>query len=153
MENNVVEKVKEIIAPLLNTIGAQALDITFKREGPNVVLRIFLDKPEGVTLDECARVNRFLDIELETLNIIDGKYIIEVASPGLDRPLKRFEDYIRSIGKEIRVTTFAPVDNKHELVGTLVGLSQNSIVIIDKEGISSEIPFDKIASAKLYVTC
>ena len=144
----VVKKVKELITSIAAECRYYIVDITYKREGNKPVLRITADKEGGITMDECARFNTELSELLDKENTIDGEYFLEVCSPGLDRKLKKDSDFVWAVGKKVKVVTYAPLDGKKVFNGVLLGMREDNIVI-DEDGISTEIPKEKIASARL----
>jgi len=144
----VIEKVKDILKPIAEERKYYVVDVTYKREGGRLVLRILLDKDGGITMDECAGLNNELSELLDKDSVIDDKYFLEISSPGLDRKLKKDEDFIWAIGKKIKITTFVPIYEKNAFSGTLLGLGEDKIVV-EENGTSWEIPREKIASAKL----
>ncbi|MBL7155762.1 MAG: ribosome maturation factor RimP [Candidatus Omnitrophica bacterium] len=143
-------KIKELVDPIAEERGYFIIDTTYKREGGKMVLRVLLDKEGGITMDECADINNTLSEFLDKENIIEEGCIVEVSSPGLDRKLETDRDFVWAVGKRIKVTTYEPVTDKKVFIGTLLGLGEDNIVI-DEEGVSAEIPREKIASAKLEV--
>lgn len=145
----IIEKVKELLEPLASERSYYIVDITYGREGGRFVLRILADKEGGITIDECASLSNELNELLERENVIEEEYVLETSSPGLDRKLEKDSDFIWAVGKRIKVTTYAPLEGKNVFIGELLGLSDGAIVLSDKEGISTEIPRDKIASARL----
>ena len=149
---DIVNRVTEILSHIAEQRGIEIVDITYKKEGPAMVLRILLDKTGGITIDECGQINKVLSKLLDEENIIDGHYILEVSSPGLGRPMKTERDFQRVLGKDIKVTTYAPIDGKNVFIGKLLGIGSSTIVLEDNEGISTEIPREKIAKARLEIT-
>ena len=147
----VINEVTEILSSIIDTKELEIVDITYKREGRTMVLRILLDKEDGISIDECGKINNELSENLDKENIIDEHYIVEVSSPGLDRPMKTDRDFERVMGKDIKVTTYAPIDGKNVFIGKLQGLSASTIVVEDIERIATEVPRDKIAKAKLEI--
>ena len=93
-------------------------------------------------------MNSELSELLDKESVIEGQYIVEVSSPGLDRKLKKDKDFVWAVGKKVKVTTYAPLDGKNTFRGTLLGLGEDTVVI-DENGTSTEIPREKIASARL----
>jgi len=149
----VVEHVTKFLAPISEREHLEVVDITFKRECSGMTLRVLLDKEGGMSIDEYSRINNELSEVLDKESIISSPYTLEVSSPGLDRPLKTDRDFQRAIGKEVKVTTYAPlVDRKNVIIGKLLGIGKNTLVVLDKEGISAEIPKELIAKAKLEIT-
>ena len=147
----ILDRIKETVYPIVEKEGAEVTDITYKREGGAMVLRILLDKPSHITIGECGKINNELSERLDEANIIEEHYVIEVSSPGLDRPIIKRRDFERVLGKDIRVSTYGPIDGKNVFIGKLLGIGDLTIVVEDKEGISTEIELKKIARAKLEI--
>lgn len=119
-----------------------------------MVLRLFIDKPEGVTLDDCAAVSRELSEILDVEDVIREHYMLEVSSPGLNRPLKKEADYERYAGRLVKVRTFELLadeegNRRKTFLGDLVGLSDGVVTLTLREGQLARIPLDKIAKANL----
>lgn len=144
----VPERIKELIDSIAKERGYYIVDTTYKREGGKLMLRIFPDKPNGITMDECTRFNKELSELLDKESVIEDQYTLEVSSPGLDRKLEKDTDFVWAVGKQIRVTTYASLNGKNTFSGTLLGLGEERVVV-DENGVSTEIPREKIASAKL----
>jgi ribosome maturation factor RimP len=145
----VIERIKALLEPIANERKFYIVDITYRREGGKLALRILADKEGGITMDDCTGLSNELSELLDRKNIIEEQYVLEVSSPGLDRKLNKDEDFAWAVGRRIKVTTYAPLDGKNVFVGVLAGLRDDTIVVSEKEGISAEIPRDKIASARL----
>ena len=127
--------------------------VTYKKEGPDWVLRVFLDKPMGaeseyVSIEECEDATRYLSDKLDELDLIERSYNLEVSSPGLDRELIKDTDFIRFAGRLVEVKTYGQIDGSKNFEGTLVG-KEGDIVIIDTGRKKLEIPSDKIS--KIYL--
>ncbi len=144
-----IERIRELLEPIANERKFYIVDITYRREGGKLALRILADKEGGITMDDCTGLSNELSELLDRKNIIEEQYVLEVSSPGLDRKLNKDEDFAWAVGRRIKVTTYAPLDGKNVFVGVLAGLRDGTIVVSEKEGISTEIPRDKIASARL----
>ncbi|MCX5678487.1 MAG: ribosome maturation factor RimP [Candidatus Omnitrophica bacterium] len=147
---NIIERTKELIGPYLKENGIEPVDITYRRESGGMILRLLVDTPEGIRIDECEAVNNALSELLDKEDFIGEHYVIEVSSPGLDRPIKTNRDFERSMGKELEVATFYPIDGRKLHIGCLAGMNQGEIVL-EANGISTMIPRDKIAIAKLHI--
>jgi ribosome maturation factor RimP len=115
-----------------------------------MVLRLLVDTPEGITIDECEAVNNYLGEMLDSENVMEGHYVLEVASPGLDRHLSSDRDLERVLGKDLSVNMYEPVDGKRSHEGKLVGFNKDEVVI-EAGGISTVIPRAKIAVARLKI--
>lgn len=148
---NTIEKIRDAVSSIVDEKKFEIVDITYKRQGKTNVLRMLLDKPGGITMEECSKINNAVSEKLDQQNIIEDNYTLEVSSPGLDRSLQQRRDFERVLGKGLRVSTYAPIDGKNVFIGKLVGLSDLNIVLEDKDGISAEIGLDKIAKARLDI--
>ncbi len=116
--------------PLLADMGMELVEIQFRREGQGWVLRFFIDKEGGITVDDCAAVSREISAWLEVEDCIDHAYVLEVSSPGLERPLKRPQDFIRFAGRRVRVKLRQDTGQGKVVIGTLVGLEDDAIVLL-----------------------
>ncbi len=155
-----IESVKSLITGYLESNNIELVEITYKREQGGMVLRLLVDTPEGITINECEKLNNYLSRALdregeigedkgeEGKSIIGEHFLLEVASPGLDRPLITDRDFTRAIGKELYVSVYEPIDGKREHEGKLYGMDVNNI-ILEAYGISTVIPRTKIARARL----
>lgn len=125
-----IEKlVEKMVEPILLQNNYELVDVEYVKEAGTWYLRIYIDKEDGVTVDDCEIVSRALDLELERKDPINDPYILEVSSPGLDRPLKKDKDFERSIGKEVEIKTYKTINNQKEFVGTLMSFDSNEVVI------------------------
>lgn len=150
----VTEKIRGIAEGIIVSFGMELVDIEFKREGRQMVLRIFMDKVGGVTLDDCADVSRELSAVLDVEDFIPGTYNLEVSSPGLNRPLKKESDYKKYIGRFVKIRTFEPLpdaagNRRKTFLGVLTGYSDGIISVSLTEGQQAEIPLEKVAKANL----
>lgn len=142
------DRVRDILEPIAKECRLYVIDVTARHESGKMVLRILVDRENGVTMEECANFNNLLNELFDAKNIIENEYILEVSSPGLDRKLKEDGDFAWAVGKSVKVTTYMPLCGRNVFSGVLFGIGEKTIVI-EKDGVSSEIPMDKIASAKL----
>ncbi|HOP41177.1 MAG TPA: ribosome maturation factor RimP [Geobacteraceae bacterium] len=152
--NNVAEKIENIAQPLIAALGMELVEVEYKREGRQMVLRLYIDKPDGITLDDCAAVSRELSALLDVEDVIPGKYTLEVSSPGLNRPLKSLDDFNRYTGRLVKIKTFAPiVDDAGNLrktfLGELLCVDGDMVRLKLREGQTASIPFSGIAKANL----
>jgi len=151
---DVVDQVREAALPILDSLGIELVELEFRKEGPGMVLRLFIDKPGGILLDDCSAVSRELSELLDVEEIVPCHYTLEVSSPGLNRPLTKPADYDRSAGKLVKVRTYEMVaddagNRRKTFLGQLEGLKDGIIHIRLKEGQSAAIPLDKVAKANL----
>lgn len=146
----IVERVQTIIDPILSQEGLELVDIEYRRESKAWVLRLYLDKEGGITLDDCTRMSREVGRNLDIEDFIEVPYTLEVSSPGLTRSLKTQKDFIRYFHRLIKVKTFDPIDNRRNFKGKLLGISENKIEIESDRGIF-EIPLTNVAKANLEI--
>ena len=145
-DNNSVRRVWELTAPLAFKEGLEIVDIELKPEGGRGgrVLRVYLDKEGGPSLEEISRVSRDLsDLLDEHEDVVEGNYTLEVSSPGVNRPLRRPEHFARFVGKKIRVHTRDKINGRHSFLGLLLEVSSETIAL-DQDGARWEIPFSLI---------
>ncbi len=146
-----IEELKSTIQDFLKTKNLYLVDLIYRYEGKDLVLRILVDKPEGgISLDECAYLNNDIGEILDEKDIIQGRYILEVSSPGLDWPLKSKDDFLRCINRSVRFFLNELINGKLELEGTINKVGDDS-VYIDIDGNTIEIPISKITKAKQIV--
>ncbi|WP_066635284.1 ribosome maturation factor RimP [Desulfolucanica intricata] len=149
-KNKVVNLVEELVAPIASRNGVELVDVEYTKEGSQWYLRVFLDKPGGINLDDCQAVSQELSELLDKKDPIPQAYTLEVSSSGLDRPLKKPSDYERFRGHKIELTTYAPLDGKKKFSGRLKGLEEKGIVL-HIDGAEYVIPVEQVASARLAV--
>lgn len=145
-----VGRVTKLAAPYLEDNGIELVEITYRREQGGMTLRLLVDTPEGIKIAECEGLNNYLSEILDKEDFIDEHYVIEVSSPGLDRPMKSDRDFERSLGKDIEVTTYVPVDGRKTHDGLFIGMDKENIVI-ESSGVSTVIPLKSIALARLRI--
>ena len=146
----VIENVKSLINSYLEENNIVLVDTIYRREQGGMVLRLLVDTPEGITIADCEALNNYLSELLDKENVMDGAYILEVSSPGLDRPIVTDKDFTRSMGKVLDISTYEPIDMRKSHSGKLVGMDKDSVVI-ESDGVSTVIPRQKIAKAALKV--
>jgi ribosome maturation factor RimP len=149
-KTNIVEKVEEIITPCVQESGLELVDVEFVKEGGSWYLRIFIDKPGGIDLEDCGQLSQKIDRLLDEKDLIPQSYHLEVSSPGIERPLKKISDYNRFAGEMALITTFVPFDGKKKITGRITAARGDDIVI-DSDGKELSIPFRQVASARLKV--
>jgi ribosome maturation factor RimP len=153
-KDKICEQVGGFALPILDSKSLELVEIEFVRMGKDAVLRLFIDKEGGVTLEDCAYVSHELSAILDVEEIIAVNYTLEVSSPGLDRPLKKPEDYQRYVGRLVKVRTYDQFlddsgNKRKTFLGTLDGLVDGSIRITLKEGQTASIPLERVAKANL----
>lgn len=150
MDKSIIARARELIAPYLAEHDIELVEIIYKRMQGEMTLRLLVETPGGINLKECADLNTHISEVLDKENVIDEYYVIEVSSPGLDRPMKTDRDFERNLGRDIEVTTYEPIDGRKTHDGRFLGMDREKIVI-DKDGTSTVIPRDKIALARLKI--
>ncbi|RQD75381.1 MAG: ribosome maturation factor RimP [Candidatus Syntrophonatronum acetioxidans] len=148
-KKKITESVEELVEPILEDNGMELVEVEFVKEGGNWYLRLFIDKPEGVTLDDCKLVNDELSEILDMEDPIPQSYILEVSSPGVERPLKKEKDFVRFSGEKIKVKTYMPINNQKNFKGLLQGCREGIVQMELENGKQVSIPLDKIAKANL----
>ncbi len=155
VKESVVERVRQIAEPLAASMGYEVVEVEYVREGHGWVLRLYVDKPGGVNLDDCTTFSHTLGPALDVEDFIDVNYSLEVSSPGLERPLRKPEDFRRFAGQRAQVKTYAPVhaadglSDRKSFSGTLVGCSDDQHVELDVDGRRCRIPLSAISKAHL----
>ena len=149
-ENVIVERVRELTSRLLSEAGIELVELTYRRESGGMTLRFTVDKAGGITIGECGALNRKIADILDEADPIEEHYMLEVQSPGLDRKLVETSDFERTIGKDIFVVTYGPVENKREFTGKLKWVGEESIKIEFPSGDEVTIPRNMIAKAKIH---
>ncbi len=139
MNQTVEQQVAQLVAPLIGEKGLELVDIEYVKEGASWYLRIYIDKEGGVELDDCADVSHAVSDVLDRADPIPQSYMLEVSSPGLERPLKKEEDFQRFQGKMVTVKLNAPFHGYQEFTGYLAGLIDGEIVL-EYEGEKVAIP-------------
>jgi ribosome maturation factor RimP len=139
------------IESIMEDLEYELVDVELKKEGSNNFLRIFLDKPGGITLDDCQSMSKAISEELDKTDPIKDPYYLEVSSPGLDRPLKNDKDLKRNINKEVEVKLYQPLDGKKLLQGNLVGFDEKILKIQYEDGAMIEILREKVALIRLAI--
>jgi len=142
------QRFHEMLAPSVAALGCELLGVQVSRGPRHSVLRIYIDKPEGITLDDCEKVSHQISGVLDVEDPIEGEYSLEVSSPGVDRPLFLEQHYQRFAGHRVRIRLSVPVSGRRNLVGTLVAARQGDVVV-ELEGEQLALPLEQIAQARL----
>ena len=143
------QKTEELIMPLIEQHQFELVDVEYVKEGGNWYLRAYIDKPGGITVDDCELVSRALSDLLDEHDFIEDAYILEVSSPGLGRPLKKDKDFARSIGEEVDVKTFRAIQHQKDFTGILKAYDKEKIVLELEGGEEMTIARADIALVRL----
>lgn len=142
--------VEEMVQPYLDEHGFELVDVEYVMEGSNWFLRVFVDKDGGIDIDDCGLISEYLSQKLDENDPIPTAYFLEVSSPGAERPLKKKEDVAKSVGKNVFVTVYEPINGLKEFEGKLESFDNEELVIqtVKKQYV---IPYAKVASARLAI--
>lgn len=144
------DRLRTIIAPVLEEEGYDMVDFKIGRQGRRWLLRVFADKKGGITLAQCTALSKLISDQLDLDDPIQESYILEVSSPGLERPLKTADDFRRKIGKSV-VITYQNDESKNERLEGIIVDSTNDTVCLEEQGHQRAIRLDSIVSARLVV--
>jgi len=143
------QKTEEILIPLVEAHNFELVDVEYVKEGGTWYLRAYIDKPGGITVDDCEIISRALSEALDETDFINEAYILEVSSPGLGRPLKKERDFARSLGEEVELHTYRAINKQKIFFGILSAYDKDNITI-ELEGESKLIfPRTDVALIKL----
>ena len=127
------ERTEKLLGPILEENHFELVDVEYVKEGGSWYLRAYIDKPGGITVDDCEIVNRALGDLLDEEDFIEDSYILEISSPGLGRPLKKERDFARSLGEEVEIRTYRMVNKQKEFRGILKAYDKDTVTIEAEE--------------------
>ena len=143
--------ISALIEPMLKNDGIELVDIEFEGRGRRKTIRLLIDKPGGVNIKDCRNINIMVEPVLRVNKLINSGYILEVASPGLDRRLKSESDFRRVLGRSVEVSTNTPIDDCKQFVGKVNQVLNGVVELIDASGKHIQIPMSQIARAQLEI--
>ncbi len=146
--DRIITAVESFARPVLDDMGLELVEVQFRRESVGWILRLFIDREGGVSVEDCASVSRQISAYLEVEDLIEHAFNLEVSSPGLERPLRKIEDYVRFAGRKARVKLKEPIEGQRVFYGMLGPVTENTIVL-DVDGKQMELDLDAIARARL----
>lgn len=147
-----MEQIRQLLVPILKSLGLVLWDLEFQQQGPKWLLRVYIDREQGgVTLNDCEAVSRDLSALLDVEDVITHSYVLEVSSPGLDRSLTRPEHFARFFGSMIKVKTYQQINGQKVFRGKLLGMTENKISLELENGTLLEIMLSTVAKASLEV--
>ena len=129
----VENRTEELLAPIAEENGVEIYDVEYLKEGSDWYLRAYIDKPEGVNIQDCENVSRALSDKLDEVDFIDDAYILEVSSPGLGRTLKKDKHLEKSLGEEVELRLYKSRDKQEEFAGILKSFDADSVIIETEE--------------------
>jgi ribosome maturation factor RimP len=154
----VVEKVRAIAERVAGGYGLEIFDVQFRREAPGMVLRVRIDRPgaaateaDSVSVGDCANVSRDLSAIFDVEDVVPTAYTLEVSSPGLDRPLRRIDDYVRFTGRRAKIVMREKVDGQGFFRGTIAGVEGEDVLIAGEDRRTHRVPVGVITRANLEV--
>ena len=142
------EHLVELIEPIVNGLGYECVGIEYNPHPKHGLLRIYIDKEEGVFLEDCSKVSHHLSGVLDVEDPIQGNYQLEVSSPGMDRPLFKIDQFKRFIGSQVKVTLFRPINERRKITGLILGVEDSTIRIQEGEQVF-DVPFQVMSKARL----
>lgn len=144
-------EVGQLVDPLADELGFEVVDVEFVPAGGRSIVRVYLDRPGGITLDDCARFSRRLGDLLEMNQTLPHSYVIEVSSPGIERRLKTSEHFRRYVGRRARVETHEPWEGRRHVEGAIAAASDTDVTLSLDEGGSWTVPLAGVRTARLVV--
>lgn len=144
------QKAEKLLTPIVEANGFELVDVEYVKEAGEWYLRGYIDKPGGITVNDCEVVSRAFSDKLDEHDFIEESYIMEISSPGLDRPLKKDKDFERNMGKMVELRTYRPIEKQKEFCGVLTAYDGNSVTIEEDETTRT---FEKkdVALIRLYI--
>ena len=143
------QKAEALVMPLIEENQFELVDVEYVKEGSSKFLRIYIDKPGGITVDDCEVVSRAFGDLLDQEDFIEESYILEVSSPGLGRPLKKEKDFKRSIGQEVEIHLFRGVNKEKEFTGILEAYDGDTITLKREDGTVQVVERSNLALCRL----
>lgn len=144
------QRAQRLLTPIVESHGFELVDVEYVKEAGSWYLRGYIDKPGGITVDDCEVVSRAFSDKLDEEDFISDAYILEISSPGLDRPLKKEKDFARSLGELVEIRTYRPIEKKKEFCGVLTAYDENSVTI-EEDGSSRVFDRKEIALIRLAI--
>ena len=149
-KKNTVDTVWQLAEPIAAELGLTLWDVRFVKEGATWILRVLIDRPDGVSIDDCEAMSRALDEPLDAADPIDCAYCLEVSSPGIERELTRPAHFAQMQGRSVRLHRIRPdSQNRREVQGTLRGLNGDEVCVTCADGTECAVPRKELASVTL----
>ncbi len=151
----VVDRINEVVSPILWALGLELIDVVCVGQGARSIVRVYIDKPGGVTVDDCGRAHLAISPALDVADPFPHAYTLEVSSPGLDRAFKRIQDYRRALGKPVSLKLRQPIDGQWRVAGVLTEVNEQEVTVVVNDPRAERtlrFRFDSIAEARRVVT-
>ena len=145
-KKNIAGTVRDLVSPVADSLGYMLWDVEYVKEGADMILRITIDKPEGVDIEDCEKMARAVDHIIDEADPIEVSYKMEVSSPGIERSLTRPEHFTACMGEKIEVKLYAPIDGKKQIVGILTAADEKTVTVTVDE---DTVVLEKSAVAKV----
>ncbi len=149
MSDYIIERIQEFAEGFLPSMDLELVEVQYRQEGHGWVLRLFIDGPEGIGVEQCASVSREMNVFLDVEDIISNAFHLEVSSPGLERPLRDIADFKRFAGKKARIKVRHPVDGQKVFVGIIGDSGEDGFDLILEDAVSTYFHLDQIRKARL----
>ena len=150
-QDSIAQRIDKIAAEAARANGVEFVHAEIVGSKRNMTVRIYIDKPGGVSLDDCSTVSRAVEAVIDAEDFIPSSYVLEVSSPGLERPLFRIQDFEKFAGKKAKVKTADAINDQTNFNGRIAAVEGSEIVFDDKTNGTVRIPFDKVSKANLKV--
>lgn len=146
------EQLATLLAPAVTGLGYELVGVSYHPNSVNALLRVYIDKPGGIDLDDCLAVNEQVSGILDVEDPIPGRYTLEVSSPGLDRPLFNLKDFKKFIGAAVKIRLSRPIEQQRNFKATIIKVSDQLITIEEENQKQTELPIDLVEVARLIPT-
>ena len=150
-KEEIERQAEDLLRPIVEESGFELVDTEYVREGGTWYLRGYIDKPGGITVNDCEQVSRVFSDRLDEKDFIEDSYVMEISSPGLDRPLKKPADFSRSMGKDVEVRTYRPIDGRKEFMGILTAYDGSAFTIREDGDMERTFVLKDVALVRLAV--
>lgn len=145
----VSQEVTDLVAPILEDMGYELVDVAYVTKSGRWVLQLFIDKEGGVTVDDCAAVSREIGDLIDVRDMIPHEYVLEVSSPGLDRPLRKPKDFRRAIGRKVKIRTTRPREDRRNFTGRLERVEEDVITLLVDGAEEQSFSLEELEKANL----
>ena len=146
---SVSNRIEEDFRPVIEELGYELVYVEYVKEGQDWFLRFFIDRPEGIFIEDCEKVSRHVEVLLDEKDYVKAQYILEVSSLGLERPLRNEQDFLNNIGEIIEVSLFKPLDKKKKYRGVLSSYGEQLVLLADGREVA--IDLENISKANISI--
>lgn len=145
------QQTEQLLLPIIESHGFELVDVEYVKEAGTWYLRAYIDKPGGITVNDCELVSRTFSDILDEKDYIEDTYVFEVSSPGLGRPLKKEKDFARSLGEEVEIRTYRAIDRQKEFIGILKEYDKDTVTIEYEDETTQKFERSEIALIRLAI--